>query len=51
VKLSPEDVLAGKAGFVGHNDITLAKKIAGGHTDPGANFPWDSYLKAVAMVP
>jgi len=50
VKLSPADVLAGKAGFVGHNDITLAKKIAGGHTDPGANFPWDAYLKAVAMV-
>jgi len=51
VKLSPEDVLAGKAGFCGHNDITLAKKIAGGHSDPGANFPWDAYLKAVAMVP
>ena len=48
VKLTPADILAGKSGFCGHNDITIAKKIAGGHTDPGANFPWNAYLKQVS---
>ena len=43
-KLTPADITAGKSGFCGHIDITLAKKIAGGHTDPGPNFPWDKYL-------
>ena len=47
VKVSPADILAGKSGFCGHIDITVAKKIAGGHTDPGANFPWDAYLALV----
>jgi N-acetyl-anhydromuramyl-L-alanine amidase AmpD len=47
VKLSPEDILSGKSGFCGHVDITVAKKIAGGHTDPGSNFPWTQYLKLV----
>ena len=47
VKLTPADILAGKAGFCGHSDITAAKKIAGGHTDPGPNFPWDKYLGLV----
>jgi len=47
VKLAPADILAGKSGFCGHIDITKAKDISGGHTDPGLNFPWDSYLEAV----
>jgi len=47
IKLSPADILAGKAGFCGHNDITSAKKIFGGHTDPGPNFPWTGYLAQV----
>ena len=47
VKLTPDDILAGKAGFAGHLDITKAKKIAGGHTDPGVNFPWETYLKLI----
>jgi len=50
VKLSPADILAGKAGFCGHNDITIAKEIAGGHTDPGPNFPWTSYLAQVNAI-
>ena len=50
VKLTPADILAGKSGFCGHNDITAAKKIAGGHTDPGVNFPWDAYLKQVNAI-
>jgi N-acetyl-anhydromuramyl-L-alanine amidase AmpD len=47
VKLAPADILAGKSGFCGHVDITVAKHIAGGHTDPGSSFPWDSYLAQV----
>jgi len=47
VRLTPQDIIAGKSGFCGHNDITHAKKIAGGHTDPGPNFPWNAYLKLV----
>jgi N-acetyl-anhydromuramyl-L-alanine amidase AmpD len=50
VKLSPADILAGKAGFCGHNDITVAKKIAGGHQDPGRSFPWTSYLAQVNAI-
>jgi N-acetyl-anhydromuramyl-L-alanine amidase AmpD len=47
VHLTPEEILAGKAGFVYHADITAAKKIAGGHTDPGVNFPMTEYLSLV----
>lgn len=47
VRLTPAQIVAGGTGFCGHNDITAAFKIAGGHTDPGANFPWASYLEAV----
>ena len=47
VKLTPADILAGKSGFCGHADITAAKKVAGGHTDPGAHFPWDFYLSTI----
>ena len=50
VKLSPADILAGKAGFCGHNDITAAKKIAGGHTDPGPNYPWATYIAQVNAI-
>ena len=50
IKLSPADILAGKAGFCGHNDISTAKKVAGGHSDPGLNFPWDDYLKQVNAI-
>ena len=47
VKLSPADIIAGKSGFCGHVDITVAKKIKGGHTDPGQNFPWVTFLKNI----
>lgn len=50
VKLTPADILAGKAGFCGHIDITEAKKISGGHTDPGVNFPWSYYLSKVEQA-
>ena len=51
VKLTPEEILAGKSGFCGHVDITVAKKIAGGHTDPGSDFPWTEYLAKVQSQP
>lgn len=48
-KLSATDINLNKAGFCGHVDITMAKKIAGGHTDPGDFFPWENYLKMVQI--
>jgi len=47
VKLTPEEILAGKSGLCGHVDITVAKKIAGGHTDPGVSFPWAGFIARV----
>ena len=47
VKLSPAEIAAGKSGICGHADITAAKHIVGGHTDPGPNFPWADYMKLV----
>jgi len=49
VRLTPSQILDGKTkGFCGHNDITEAKKIAGGHSDPGKNFGWSEFLKALS---
>ena len=49
VHLTTEQILDGKSkGFCYHADITAAKKIAGGHTDPGKNFPMAELLKAVS---
>ena len=51
VRLTPADILAGKSGLCGHIDITIAKKIKGGHTDPGAHFPWiDLFVKVATHV-
>nr|DAK57372.1 MAG TPA: Bifunctional autolysin [Caudoviricetes sp.] len=46
VKLSAADLKAGKKGFCGHLETGQAW---GGtdHVDPGAGFPWDTYLKYV----
>jgi len=47
VKLTVEEVRAGKLkGFCGHNDVSLAFKKST-HTDPGKSFPWDEYLAMV----
>ena len=49
VYLTAAQILDGKTkGFAYHADITAAKKIAGGHTDPGVNFPVADFLKALA---
>ena len=47
VRLTPAQIVAGGSGFCGHADITAAFKIAGGHTDPGTSWPWDTYLALV----
>jgi N-acetyl-anhydromuramyl-L-alanine amidase AmpD len=49
VRLTAAQILDGKTkGYAYHADITAAKKIAGGHTDPGVNFPIAEFLKALA---
>ncbi len=46
--LSVADLRAGRwDGFCGHNTIQAAFPSTG-HTDPGPNFPWATYLGAVA---
>lgn len=47
VKLSPEEVKAGAAGFCGHVDVTLGINGGSGHHDPGPNFPWEVFLGMV----
>jgi len=45
IHLTNAQILDGKTkGFAYHSDITSAKKIAGGHTDPGKNFPLSDFL-------
>lgn len=43
-QLSPQEVADGVAGICGHADVTYGFKIYGGHTDPGAQFPWDVFI-------
>ena len=50
VHLSPAAVKAGKAGICGHNDVTKAFNVVGGHTDPGPNFPWPDFLQLVTKL-
>ncbi len=46
VRLTVDDILAGKSGFCGHVDITRAYRKST-HTDPGKGFPWDRYIELV----
>jgi N-acetyl-anhydromuramyl-L-alanine amidase AmpD len=46
VKLSPLQVKLGK-GIIGHNTVTAAYRVKGGHSDPGNNFPWADFLELV----
>lgn len=47
-KLNVAELAAGERGLCGHVDCTVAFNKGKGHTDPGANFPWDSYIETVA---
>lgn len=42
-----EGLKAGLKGITTHNEITKAFNIAGGHYDPGPNFPMDYYIDLV----
>jgi len=46
IKLSADDLKAGKRGFCGHADVTAAF-CKSGHSDPGPNYPWVKYLALV----
>lgn len=48
VRLGVDELKAHGRGFCGHVDVTNALNGGKGHTDPGPNFPWGSYLDAVA---
>lgn len=47
VHVTPGGLGGGQSGFVGHGDFTNVFGPAGGHTDPGANFPWAGYMQMV----
>ena len=46
VKVSPDEIRAGKRGVCGHADVSAAWRESD-HTDPGAGFPWDVFLDRV----
>jgi hypothetical protein len=45
--LSSSDIRQGQRGFVTHALCTQAFNTAGGHTDPGGNFPRDEFMRMV----
>lgn len=47
VRLSVEDIRAGRAGICGHVDVTNALNKGRGHQDPGPSFPWARYAELV----
>lgn len=47
VHVGPDEINAGIPGFIGHIDATNAFGTAGGHWDPGPEFPWDVYMELV----
>lgn len=46
VHLSNDQLAAGKAGFVGHVQVSEVYRKSD-HTDPGKNFPWVNYMQLV----
>lgn len=49
VRLTVKELKAGKKGFIGHADATIAYPPNAGHTDPGKDFPWDFFIERVKM--
>ena len=47
--VGPLGLRLGRKGITTHADVTKWKRTAGGHTDPGANFPKDVYLQYVKL--
>ena len=52
VHLTPDQLLSGQRGIIGHVDATEVYQVQGGHQDPGKTWPWDNWLSLVlARVP
>ena len=49
VRLTGNSVLT-DSGICGHFDITLAKHIAGGHTDPGISYPYQTLISQAKVM-
>lgn len=49
VRLTVEELKAGRRGLCGHHDVSLAFKKST-HTDPGRGFPWAWYLEQVRRI-
>jgi N-acetyl-anhydromuramyl-L-alanine amidase AmpD len=47
VRISTAEILAGKRGICGHDDVTNAYHQST-HTDPGYGFPWEFFMSLVA---
>jgi N-acetyl-anhydromuramyl-L-alanine amidase AmpD len=50
VHLSNQQLRDGKKGIIGHYQATAVYPPNAGHTDPGANFPWDSFVERVETL-
>ena len=48
-RVSGIDILT-KSGICGHVDITMAKAIKGGHTDPGKNYPYTALIERAKAI-
>lgn len=49
-RLDPEDLKAGARGICGHDTVSKAFPVAGGHMDPGPAFPWAAYIELVMQA-
>jgi N-acetyl-anhydromuramyl-L-alanine amidase AmpD len=49
VHLTPAQAVAGQRGIIGHDGVTAAWH-EGDHTDPGAVFPWTSFITQVQIA-
>ena len=50
VRPSTDELRSGAGGIVGHVDVNAAWAGGRGHVDPGAGFPWDTYLASVQAL-
>lgn len=46
-RLTDTQIRNGARGLCGHGDVSRALGVSGGHTDPGAFFPWDVFLPMI----